>query len=57
MHEGCESVYRHTSVGRQNAFEHLIRIFRFLVIHFRCGKRQDTISDKCGTQHTIDTTQ
>ena len=57
MHEGCESVYKHTSVGRQNAFEHLIRIFRFLVINFRCGKRQDTISDKRGTQPTIDTTQ
>ena len=30
-------------VRRQNAFEHFIRIFRFLVIQFRCGKRQDTI--------------
>ena len=30
-------------VRRQNAFEHLIRIFRFLAIQVRCGKRQDTI--------------
>ena len=37
---------------RQNAFEHLIRIFRFLVIQFRCGKRQDTISDKRGIHNT-----
>ena len=40
------------SVRRQNAFEHLIRIFRFLVIQFRCGKRQDTISDKHGIHNT-----
>ena len=39
-------------VRRQNAFEHLIRIFRFLVIQFRCGKRQDTISDKRGIHNT-----
>ena len=32
------------SLRRQNAFEHLILIFRFLVIQFRCGKRQDTTS-------------
>ena len=31
-----------TSVIRQNAFEHLLRIFRFLVIQFTCCKRQDT---------------
>ena len=40
------------SVRRQNAFEHLTRIFRFLVIQFRCGKRQDTISDKRGIHNT-----
>ena len=39
-------------VRRQNAFEHLTRIFRFLVIQFRCGKRQDTISDKRGIHNT-----
>ena len=39
-------------VRRQNAFEHLIRIFRFLVIQFRCGNQQDTISDKRGIHNT-----
>ena len=41
-----------STLRRQNAFEHLIRIFRFLVIQFRCGKRQDTISDKRGIHNT-----
>ena len=31
-----------SEVRRQIAFEHLIRIFRFLVIQVRCGKQQDT---------------
>ena len=33
------------TLRRQNSFEDLKRIFRFLVIQVRCGKRQDTISD------------
>ena len=37
---------------KADAFEHLIRIFRFLVIQVRCGKRQDTISDKRGIHNT-----
>ena len=37
-------IKKRSSVIRQNAgFEHLIHIFRFLVIQFRCGKRRDTI--------------
>ena len=40
------------SVRRQNAFEHLLRIYRFFVNQFRYGKRQDTISDKRGIHNT-----
>ena len=42
----------HVFVRRQTAIEHLIPVFRFLGIQFRCGKRQDTISDKRGIHNT-----
>ena len=45
------------SVRRRNAFKHLIRSFRFLVVQVRCDKRQDTVGQTWYTQHTIDTTQ
>ena len=40
------------SLRRRDAFEDLRRIFRFLVIQVRCGKGNDTISDKRGVRNT-----
>ena len=52
MRTFCDRRDSENLVRRQNAFEHLLRSFRFLVSQVRCGKRQDTISDKGGVHNT-----